>query len=136
MTDAEIPVGRQAVRAWKRLDADVRKDVWRRARQGLGHPDPALAALAVGQARYLQSLGFSVPFWSGLFILITGIGVGLLAVLDRLTRLDPIDYVIVVGISLLNGVTSYTRFCRQANQLEKANLNRLSADHTDAGSPD
>jgi hypothetical protein len=136
MTNPEIPVGRQAVRAWKRLDADVRKDVWRRALKGLGHPDPAVAVLAVVRARCTLSHSFSVRYWGCLFIVLTGV-VGLVAVLDRLTSLDPDHlYVIAITISFSSGIRGYTGVRREAKQLEEANLNTLRAGHTDDGSLD
>jgi hypothetical protein len=75
MTNAEIPTGRQAARAWKRLDRGVRKDVWRRARQGLGHPDPAVAAIAIGWARYTLTRSFAVRYAGRMFVgLIVALG--------------------------------------------------------------
>jgi hypothetical protein len=134
MTNAEIPVGRQAVRTWRRLDTGVRKDVWRRARQGLGYPDRAVAALAVGRARYTLSRSFFVWYWGCLFIVITGVGLGLVAVFVRLSRVDV--YVVVAAISFSRGVRSYTKVRREAKQLEEANLNTLRDGHTDDGSLD
>lgn len=136
MTNAEIPTGRQAARAWKSLDAGVRKDVWRRAPQGMGHPDPAVAAIAIGRARYTLSRSFSVRYW-GLMFVMTGAVLGLLAVLDRLTRSsDPSLYVIVIVISFSRGPMTYTKVRRDAKQLEEANMNTFRTGHTDNGSPD
>jgi hypothetical protein len=47
----EVPRGRQAVQAWRRLDRHTRREVTRYARRGLGHPDPQVAAIAVGRAQ-------------------------------------------------------------------------------------
>jgi hypothetical protein len=109
MTNAEIPMGRQAARAWKRLDAGVRKDVWRCVPQGTGHPDPAVAAIAIGRARYTLSRSFSVRYWGFMFVTITCPFVGLAAVLDRVTRLGPVSYVLTIVICFTNGAMTYTK---------------------------
>jgi hypothetical protein len=136
MTNAEIPMGRQAERAWKRLDAGVRKDVLRRARQGMGHPDPAMAAIAIGRARYALSLSFSVRYWSIVLFVITGAGLGLAAVLDRVARLGPLSYVVAFVPAFSVGVMSYTMFRRDAKQMGEANMSTFRAGHTDHGSLD
>ncbi|SRR6266508_1219198 len=136
MANTEIPMGRHAVRAWKRLDADVRKEAWRRARQGLGHPDPAVAALAVGRARYTLSLSFSVRYWGLIFVVITGVAIGLLAVLDRLVRVSPVLYMVIIVVSLINGVMRYAEARRNAEQMEEANMTTLRTGYTEHGSQD
>jgi hypothetical protein len=136
MTNAEIPIGRQAVGAWKRLDAGVRKDVWRRARQGLGHPDPAVAAIAIGRAHYTLSRSFAVWYWGPMFVMITGVGLGLAALLNRLGSPDRALYVIVVIVSFSSGIMNYTKLRRDAKQLEEANMNTFRTGHTDHGSLD
>lgn len=51
LANIEVPRGRQAVQAWRRLDRRTRREVTRYARRGLGHPDPQVAAIAVGRAQ-------------------------------------------------------------------------------------
>jgi hypothetical protein len=136
MTNAEIPTGRQAARAWKHLDAGVRKDVWRRARQGLGHPDPAVAAIAVGRARRSLSRSVFVRYWGLIFVAFTCPLLALAAVLDRVTRLGPF-YVLAITISFTSGALGCIRARREVEQMEEANMNTLrAAGHTDHGSPD
>jgi hypothetical protein len=135
MTNAEIPMGREAARAWKRLDAGARKDVWRRARQGVGHPDPAVAAIAIGRARYTLSRSFSVEY-SRRLLVIAAATVGFAAVLDRVMTLGPIIYVVAIVNSFAAGVWTYTRVRRDAKQMEQANMNTFTAGHTNHGSPD
>jgi hypothetical protein len=53
LTSIDIPSGKQAVRAWRRLDWRTRQTVIRRAWRGLGHPDLGVAAIAVGRAQAL-----------------------------------------------------------------------------------
>src|SRR5262245_7032968 len=89
-------MGRQAVRAWRRLDRGVRKDVRRRARQGMGHPDPAVAAIAIGRARYILSRSVSVRSWSVVLVVTTGAALGFAALLDRVSGLGPLSYVVVL----------------------------------------
>src|SRR5215203_4298512 len=135
MTNAEIPTGRQAARAWKHLGPGVRKDVWRRARQGIGHPDPAVAALAIGRARYTLSRSFAVRYWGRVFVVLIG-GLGVVALLNRLTSPDVNLYVIAVVASFSSGVVTHTKARRDAKQLEEANLNTLRTGHTDHRSSD
>jgi hypothetical protein len=135
MTDTEIPTGRQAARAWKRLDRGVRKDVWRRGRQGLGHPDPAVAAIAVGQARYILSRSYAVRYAGRLFVALPA-ALGLAALLNRVGSPDPFLYVIAVTVAVPTGIVTHTMARREAKQVEEANLNTLRAGHTDHGSPD
>ncbi len=47
----DIPAGRAALAGWRALPAATRADVVRLARQGRGHPDPAVARTAVGYGR-------------------------------------------------------------------------------------
>jgi len=136
MANTEIPTSRQAVRAWKRLDADVRNDVWRRARQGMGYPDPAVAATAVGRARYALSPRAFLRYWGLYFVVITGAAVGLLAALDRVTRLGPIPYIVVITMSFGHGVTGYTRVRQDAKRMEEANIHTLKTGHTGPESSD
>jgi hypothetical protein len=136
MTNAEIPTGRQAIRAWKRLNAGVRKDVRRRARQGLGHPDPVVAAIAIGQARYALSRSVSVRSWSVALVVTTGAGLGVAALLDRVSGLGPLSYVVVLGAALSSEVMTITTIRRDAKQMEEANMNTLRAGHSDHGSLD
>jgi hypothetical protein len=51
LANIEVPRGRLAVQAWRRLDRHTRRDVTRYARRGIGHPDPQVAAIAVGRAQ-------------------------------------------------------------------------------------
>lgn len=51
MPTVDIPNGRQAIQAWRRLDRGTRREVIRRARHGVSHPDPQVAAIAVGRMR-------------------------------------------------------------------------------------
>jgi hypothetical protein len=55
----EIPRGRQAVWAWRRLDRRTCRDVTWLAQRGIGHPDPRVAAIAVGRAQAMLRL----PLW-------------------------------------------------------------------------
>jgi hypothetical protein len=135
MTNAEIPIGRQAARAWKRLDASVRKDVWRRAPYGVGHPDPSVAAIAIGRARYTLSGSFAVRYW-GRLLVIAAATVGFAGLLDRVMTLGPMIYVIAIVISFSGGVWSYTEVRRHAKQMEQANMNTVTAGHINHGSPD
>ena len=129
MTNAEIPVGRQTARAWKRLDRGVRKDVWRRARQGLGHPDPAVAAIAVGWARYILSQGYAVRYAGRLFVALIAT-LGLAALLNRVGSPDPFLYVIAVTVAVPTGIVIHTMARREAKQVEEANMNTLRTGHT------
>ena len=131
---AEIPVGSQAVRAWKSLDPGVRKDVIRRSRKNMGYPDPVVAAIAIGRARYTLSL--SLWYWVRHFGVITIILLGLAAMLDRMTTLDDNLYLTVITASLSSGIMRYREVRRDAEQLEWANLKTFTADRTDHGSVD
>src|SRR6266511_3012315 len=135
MTNAEIPMGRQAARAWKRLDAGVRKEVWRRARQGLGHPDPAVASMAMGGARYTLSRSFCERYWARMVVVLIG-ALGAAALLNRLISPDPNLYVIAVIASLSSGIITYTKARLLAEQMEEANTNTLRAAPTDHESVD
>ena len=53
LADIDIPRGKQAVQAWRRLDWRTRQAVIRRGWRGLGHPDPGVAAIAVGRAQVM-----------------------------------------------------------------------------------
>jgi hypothetical protein len=53
LANIDIPRGKQAVQAWRRLDRRTRREVARRARRGVGHPNPAVAAIAVGRAQVM-----------------------------------------------------------------------------------
>jgi len=117
MTDAEIPTGRQAARAWKHLDAGVRKDAWRRARQGLGHPDPAVAALAVGWARYTLSRSFAVRYAGRMFVGLI-VALGGVALLNRVGSPESFLYVNAVTVFVVGGIVTYTMARREAERLE------------------
>jgi hypothetical protein len=102
----------------------------------MGYPDPTVAAIAVGRARYTRSLRAFVRYWGLFFVVITGAAVGLLVVLDRVTRLGPLSYVLAITISFTSGAIGYTKARRDARQLEEANMNTLRTRHTDHGSSD
>jgi hypothetical protein len=71
-----IPHGSQARLAWRQLDRRTRREVTQRARRGLGHPDPRVAAIAVGRAQAT----LRVPLWrwvaAGLVVAAAGCVVG------------------------------------------------------------
>jgi hypothetical protein len=71
LANIDIPRGRQAVQAWRRLDRRTRREVIRRARRGLGHPDPRVAAIAVGRAQAT----LTAPLWRW----VAAAGLGLVA---------------------------------------------------------
>jgi hypothetical protein len=50
--DATIPTGRAARTAWRRLGRRTKGEVLQRAAQDQGHPDPMVAGVAVGFARW------------------------------------------------------------------------------------
>jgi hypothetical protein len=50
--NATIPTGRAARTAWRRLGRRTKGDVLQRAAKDQGHPDPTVAAVAVGFARW------------------------------------------------------------------------------------
>lgn len=133
VTRAEIPMGRHAVRAWRRLDRGVRNDVRSRARQGLGHPDPAVAGIAVGRARNTLGRGFAVRYAFRVLLVLIGV-LGAAALVNRLTSTPPGQYVILVIIALVGGIVTHATARREAEQVEEANLNTLRADQTDHGS--
>ena len=47
--NATIPTGRAARTAWRRLDTWTRAEVLQRAANDQGHPEPTVAAVAVGR---------------------------------------------------------------------------------------
>lgn len=53
LANIDIPRGKQAVQAWRRLGWRTRRAVIRRAWRGLGHPDPGVAAIALGRAQVM-----------------------------------------------------------------------------------
>jgi hypothetical protein len=72
MAAIDIPGGRQAIQAWRGLDRETRREVLRRARQGVGHPDPRVAAIAVGRTRAT----LRAPLWRWVAVAVLGLVVG------------------------------------------------------------
>jgi|SRR5215217_1279663 len=72
MAAIDVPGGRQAIQAWRGLDREIRREVLRRARQGVGHPDPRVAAIAVGRTRAT----LRAPLWRWVAVAVLGLVVG------------------------------------------------------------
>jgi hypothetical protein len=53
LANIDIPRGKQAVQAWRRLGWRTRQEVIQWAWRGLGHPDPGVATIAVGRAQVM-----------------------------------------------------------------------------------
>ena len=108
----DIPNGRQAIQAWRRLDHGTRQEVIRRARHGVSHPDPQVAAIAVGRTRatlwrwaVVAAMGLAVcwvlvwllshliggleaPWWLRLVLLLGPVLGGLAALCVQLCRIE------------------------------------------------
>jgi hypothetical protein len=91
MTPA-IPAGRAARTAWRRLDRQTKAEVLRRAADGQGHPDPEVAAVAVGFARW----ELNYPLWVQVAIVLV-----LLLAAVFLDSLSPRPPVPIVTVTLL-----------------------------------
>ena len=72
LANIEVPRGRQAVQAWRRLDRRTRRDVTWLAQRGAGHPDPQVAAIAVGRAQ--ATLRAPLRHWALVVVAILLIG--------------------------------------------------------------
>jgi hypothetical protein len=122
LANIEVPRGRQAVQAWRRLDRRTRRDVTLLAWQGIGHPDPQVAAIAVGRAQATLRL----PLWRWALVVVASLLVGwsLTWGLGRLLGgLDDQWIWFWVPISSALGMLVVLRV--QARQLERANLATL-----------
>ena len=122
MENIDIPRGRQAMRAWRALDRRTRREVVRRARQGLGHPDPRVAVIAVGWAQAV----LTAPLWRWVVV----VGMGLLGALagvwtfNRLAEPD-VGLGVWVGVSIGCTPTPLVVIRMQARQVERANIATL-----------
>jgi hypothetical protein len=122
LANIEVPRGPQAVQAWRRLDRRTRRDVTRLAQRGIGHPDPQVAAIAVGRAQAT----LQAPLWRWALVVVASLligwpltwGLGLL-----LGGLDDQWIWFSVPISSALGMLVVLRV--QARQLERANLATL-----------
>jgi hypothetical protein len=120
LTNIDIPRGKQAVQAWQRLDRRTRREVIRRARRGQGHPDPRVAAIAVGRAQAT----LTAPLWRW----VAAAGLGLLAALggvwsfSRLVAEPHLGLGAWIGISIGCTPTPLLVIRMQARQIERANL--------------
>jgi hypothetical protein len=119
LASIHIPRGSQARLAWRQLDRRTRREVTRRARRGLGHPDPRVAAIAVGRAQAT----LTVPLWrwvaAGLVAAAASCGVGWLLA-SWLASAPGLWFLIefTIAFSLVPGMVART----VARWIERANL--------------
>jgi hypothetical protein len=119
--DMRIPTGRAARTAWRRLGRSTKREVLERAAQDQGHPDPAVAAVAVGFARWERAY----PSW---IAIVTALGFVVVAgVLDWLLSGLPLLTVcaVAVAVAIWRGRASGRRM---TERLGRANLAVLHGD--------
>jgi hypothetical protein len=120
LANIDIPRGKQAVQAWRRLDWRTRQTVIQLAWRGLGHPDPGIAAIAVGRAQ--ATLRAPLRRWVLVGVASSLVGWAVFWALGRLfSGLD--DQWLWLPISLTLG--SLARLWVQARQIERVNLATL-----------
>ncbi|HEX8858424.1 MAG TPA: hypothetical protein VGC06_04890 [Actinomycetes bacterium] len=123
LANIDIPCGKQAVQAWRRLDWRTRQAVIRLAWRGLGHPDPGIAAIAVGRAQ--ATLRASLRRWVLVVLASLLVNWPLLWVIGRLIGgLDDDQRLwFWLPISLTPGALA--ALWVQARQIERVNLATL-----------
>jgi hypothetical protein len=122
LANIDIPRGKQAVQAWRRLDWRTRQAVIRLAWRGLGHPDPGIAAIAVGRAQ--ATLRAPLRRWVLVVVASWLFGWAVFWVLGRLiSGLDDQWLWLWLPISSTLGYLVVLRV--QAGQLERVNLATL-----------
>ncbi len=116
LANIDIPHGRQARQAWRQLDRRTRREVIQRARRGLGHPDPRVAAIAVERAQATLTM----PLWRWLAAGLVAAAAGFVAGWLLHTPGPGLWYWIEFPIifSLLPAMVART----QARWIERANL--------------
>ncbi|MEU5884653.1 hypothetical protein [Spirillospora sp. NPDC047279] len=121
-----IPAGRVAVRAWKDLDRPVRRELLRSRRP---HPDPMVAAVAVGYARAMQEPGRRI----GAALRNSTAAVALIGVLTTVGAAGgtvPLAVTLPAGVVLLCGVMVLSvRQVLAHVRMEHANAPHLLAAH-------
>jgi tetratricopeptide (TPR) repeat protein len=125
MANIDIPRGKQAAQAWQQLDRRMRREVIRRARRGIGHPDPSVAAIAVGYAQRT----LHAPLWRQVVAVASGLAAGMLA--GWLLSGLPSDSCLPrwwfwLGLPLTCTPATLAVSRVQARQLERANLETLA----------
>jgi hypothetical protein len=114
--------------ARRRLDRQTKAEVLRRAAEGQGHPDPEVAAVAVGFARW----ELNYPRWVQVAIVL-----GLLLVGVFLDSLSPRPPIPIVTITLLVALAILWRARRgsraKLERMERANLAVLGGEATATG---
>jgi hypothetical protein len=119
--DATIPTGRAARTAWRRLDRSTKREVLQRAAQEQGHPDPTVAAVAVGFARWEGAYSSWVSIVMALGpVVVAGVLDWLLSGLPLLTACA-----LAFGVAVLRGRRSGRRLMEQ---MERVNLALLRDD--------
>ncbi len=137
-----IPSGDAARQAWAALPDHVRAEVRRYAANDQGHPDPAVAAVAVGQARAervwpwwrttLLGLGMCLFFGECLALAASGGSIRDLSLRDSAVVVLPA----LIGFALLTGVPALRTPGWLPRPAEVANLRIfLAADGAHAGRP-
>ena len=123
MPTVDIPNGRQAIQAWRRLDRGTRREVIRRARHGVGHPDPQVAAIAVGRTRAT----LRAPLWRWAVVAAMGLAVCWVLVWLLSHLIGGLDapwwlrLVLLIG-SVLGGLAALRV---QLRRIEQANVQML-----------
>jgi hypothetical protein len=119
--DATIPTGRAARTAWRRLSRSKKREVLERAALDQGHPDPAVAAVAVGFARW----ELAYPSWVSIVWALGPVVVA--AVLDWLLSGLPLLTACALAVSV--AVWRGRRAGRQLmERMERVNLAVLRND--------
>jgi hypothetical protein len=124
--DATIPTGRAARTAWRRLDRSTKREVLQRAAEDQGHPDPTVAAVAVGFARWERA-------YSGWVSIVMALGPVVVAgVLDWLLSGLPLltACALAFGVAVWRGRKSGRRLMER---MERVNLAVLRDDGRTSG---
>ena len=119
LANIEVPRGRQAIQAWRRLDRRTRQDVTWLAWQGIGHPDPQVAAIAVGRAQ--ATLRAPLWRWALGVVAVLLISWPLMWGLGRLLG-GPDDQWFWFSLPISSTLGRLVVLGVQARQLERANL--------------
>jgi hypothetical protein len=127
--DATIPTGRAARTAWRKLGRSTKREVLERATQDQGHPDPTVAAVAIGFARW----ELAYPPWVSIVLALGPVVVA--AVLDWF--LSGLPLLTACALALSVAVWRGRRSGRQLmERMERVNLAALRTDGSPSGPDD